>query len=112
MTDRDEWGRDPSVQIMRQVFTAMETAQRELLKQLDIFPSDLRIRRWREQARLLFEKTWGVAGRMGISMDEQTAAAVYIYCLAKIMSSEGITIPAGIVPEAKDVERLCKEVFS
>jgi hypothetical protein len=112
MTDMDEWGKDPSVQIMRKVFKGMEKAQHELLKRLDIIPYDLRIRRWRDQALALFERAWGVADRMGITMDEPTASAVYVHCLAKIMGAERINIPAGILPEAKSVERIFKEVFS
>ena len=110
-TDRDEWGKDPSVQTMRKVFKEMEKAQHELLKRLDILPYDLRIRSLRGQALALFERTWGVANRMGITMDEQTASTVYIHCLAKIMGSEGINIPAGILPEAKNVESIFREVF-
>ena len=112
MADMDEWGKDPSVQIMRKVFKGMEKAQYELLKRLDIKPSDLRIRRWREQALALFERAWGAANRMGITMDEYAASAIYVHCLAKIMSAERINIPAGILPEAKGVERIFKEVFS
>jgi hypothetical protein len=112
MTDMDEWGKDPSVQFMRKVFKEMEKAQHELLKGLDIIPYDLRIRRWRDQALALFERAWGVANRMGITMDEHTASTVYVHCLAKIMSAERINIPAGILPEAKSVERIFKEVFS
>lgn len=112
MTDMDEWGKDSSVQIMRKVFKGMEKAQHELLKRLDIIPYDLRIRRWRDQALALFERAWGVANRMGITMDEHTASAVYVHCLAKIMGAERINIPAVILPEAKSVERIFKEVFS
>jgi hypothetical protein len=112
MMDMDEWGKDPSVQIMRKVFKGMEKAQHELLKRLDIIPYDLRIRRWRDQALALFERAWGVANRMGITMDEHTASAVYVHCLAKIMGAERINIPAGILPEAKRLERIFKEVFS
>jgi len=112
MTDMDEWGKDPSVQIMRKVFKGMEKAQHELLKRLDIIPYDLRIRRWRDQALALFERAWGVANRMGITMDEHTASVVYVHCLAKIMGTERINIPAGILPDAKSVERIFKEVFS
>jgi hypothetical protein len=110
-TDRDEWGKDPSVQIMRKVFTEMEKSQHELLKRLDILPYDLRIRRWRGQALALFERAWGAANRMGITMDEQTASTVYTHCLAKIMGSEGINIPAGLLPEAKSIEIIFREVF-
>ena len=112
MTDMDEWGKDPSVQFMRSVFKGMEKIQHELLKRLDIIPYDLRIRRWRDQALALFERTWGVANRMGIAMDEHTASLVYVHCLAKIMGAERINIPAGILPEARSVERIFKEVFS
>ena len=112
MTEMDEWGKDPSVQIMRRVFKGMEKAQHDLLKRLDIIPYDLRIRRWRDQALALFEKAWGVANRMGITMDEHTASAVYVHCLAKIMGAERINIPAGILPESKSVEMILKEVFS
>jgi len=112
MANMDEWGKDPSVQIMRRVFKEMEKAQRELLKRLDIIPYDLRIRRWRDQALTLFERAWGVANRMGIMIDERTASLVYVHCLAKVMSGEQIDIPPGILPEAKNVERIFKEVFS
>jgi len=112
MTDMDEWGKDPSVQFMRKVFKEMEKAQHELLKRLDIIPYDLRIRRWRDQALALFERAWGVASRMGITLDEHTTSLVYVHCLAKIMGAERINIPAGILPEAKSVERIFKEVFS
>ncbi len=112
MVDMDEWGKDPSVQIMRKVFKEMEKTQHELLKRLDITPYDLRIRRWREQALALFERAWSVASRMGITIDEHTASLVYVHCLAKIMSAERINIPAGILPDAKSVERIFKEVFS
>ncbi len=108
----DQWGGDPSVQIMRKVFNGMEKAQHDLLKQLDVAPYDLRIRRWRDQALSLFEKTWHMADRMGATVNEQTAPAVYVHCLAKIMGSEGIHIPVCLLPEAEKVERIFKEVLS
>jgi len=97
---------------MRRVFKGMEKAQHELLKQLEITPYDFRIRRWRDQALSLFERAWGAATRMGITMDEHTASAVYVHCLAKVMGAERIHIPAGTLPEAKSIERIFKEVFS
>jgi hypothetical protein len=112
MTEMDEWGKDPSVQILRRVFKGMEEAQHELLKRLDITPYDRRIRRWREQALALFERAWGAANRMDITMDEHTASLVYVHCLAKIISAERINIPPGILLEVKSIERIFKEVFS
>jgi hypothetical protein len=110
MNDSDEWGRDPSVQIMRKVFKAMEKAQHALLSRLDISPYDLRIRKWREQTLALFEEAWEVANRNGISMDEAMASAVYCHCLVKVIDSEGHKVPEGIVPKGKDVAWLFKEV--
>jgi hypothetical protein len=112
MTDVDQWGKDPSLQIMRKIFKEMEKAQHELLKGLNIVPYDLRIRRWRGQALALFERAWDVANRMGVTMNEHTSSAIYVHCLAKIMGSEGINIPAGILPEAENGLRVFKEVFS
>ncbi len=111
MTEKDEWEKDPSVRVMRKVFKGMEEAQHELLKRLDITPYDLRIRRWRDEALTLFERACGAAGRMGIAIDEHAASLIYVHCLAKIMSAQRINIPLGILPDAKDVERIFKEVF-
>ena len=112
MTGMDEWGKDPSVQFMRRVFEEMEKTQHELLKRLDITPYDLRIRRWRGQALALFERAWVAANRTGLTMDDHMASLVYVHCLAKIMGAERINIPSGVLPEAKSVERIFKEVFS
>ena len=112
MTDVDQWGRDPSVQILRKIFKGMEKAQHELLKGLNIVPYDLRIRRWREQALAVFERAWDVGNRMGVTMNEHTASAIYVHCLAKIMASEGINIPIGILPVEENGLRVFKEVFS
>jgi hypothetical protein len=49
---------------------------------------------------------------MGIPMDENTASAVYVHCLAKIMGAERINIPAGILPEARSLETILREVYS
>jgi hypothetical protein len=112
MTEMDEWGKDPSVRIMRKVFKGMEEAQHELLKRLDVTTYDLRIRRWRDQALTLFERACGVASGMGIVVDESAASLIYVHCLAKVMSAERINIPPRILPDAKNVERILEEVFS
>ncbi len=111
MTEKDEWGKDPSVRIMRKVFKGMEEAQHELLKRLDIAPYDLRIRRWRDQALAFFERAYAVANRMGIIIDEHVASLIYVHCFARVMSAQRINIPPDILPDAKDVERIFEEVF-
>ena len=83
----------------------------EILGQLDIAPYDPRIRGWIEKALAKFETSWGVANQMGISMHEKIAPGVYSHILAKVIGSEGIEIPEGILPEEKDTVRLIHEVF-
>ena len=103
--------RDPSVQAMRIVFKGMEKSLEEILGQLDIAPYDQRIRGWLEKALVKFETSWVVANQMGIIMNEKISAGVYAHCLAKVIASEGIEIPEGILPEEKDTVRLIHEVF-
>jgi hypothetical protein len=111
MANRDEWGKDPSVQVMRKVFQAMEHAHQELLKRLDIAPDDQRLRTWREQTLALFERCWGVADQLDVTMDEQTAATIYCSLFAKIMEASGIVIPADIFSPEGNVARLIQAVF-
>ena len=110
MNDRDEWGKDPSVRIMRTVFKAIEEAQQAFLGRLGIPPYDLRIRKWREQSLALFEQAWLAANRIGVSMDAPMASAIYVHVLAKIIASEGHEIPEGIVSESEEVTRILKEM--
>ncbi len=58
MSETDEGGRDPAVQVARRVFKAMEQAMAEILGGLVISPYDSRIRRWLEKALTKFEHAW------------------------------------------------------
>lgn len=107
----DDWGRDPSVRAMRRVFKEMEKSKNEVLEGLEISPFDLRIRGWLEKALPAFEKTWVVANQKGVAMDDERAALIYAHCFSKIIGTEGIEIPVGLVPEDKDTETLINEVF-
>lgn len=112
MMNMDEWGRDPSVQVMRKVFKAMERSLQEILERLDISPYDYRVRAWLEETLAKFERSWGVAHQMRMPMDEKMAPAVYARCLAKVIGSEGIDIPPDLLPQQNEAERLVREVFS
>jgi hypothetical protein len=107
----DEWGKDPAVQVMRSIFKEMEMFLEDILERLAISPYDPRIRRWLEKALEKFERSWGVAHQMGISMDEGMAPAVYARCFAKVLGSEEIEVPQVLLPQAKEAERLVHEVF-
>ena len=108
----DEWGRDPSVKATRRIFKEMEKSLDDLLEQLNISPLDHRIRGWLEQALAKYERAWGEASRMGVSMDEKMAPAVYAHCLVKVIGSEGIKIPEGRLTVNKDVERELSSLLS
>jgi hypothetical protein len=105
----DEWGHDPSVQSLRQVFSYMEKAQHELLTHLNISLFDKKLRSVREQALELFEKTWPQAVRQGIIGNEKEAAPFYIQCLVRALSSAGVIVPEDLLPRDEKIIRFLKE---
>jgi len=106
---QDDWGRDPSVQSMRRVFTHMETVQKEFLGRLNISPLDAGLRRWREEAKLLFEQTWPVASRKGIVVSEHDAASLYLHCLARVLRLSGFEVPSQALPIDEKILRFLNE---
>lgn len=94
MSARDEWGHDPSVQMMRRVFSSMEKAQCDFLSRLNISRFDPRLRRARARARDLFELTWPVALQKEIVVSESGAATLYLHCLVAALGQNRVTIPA------------------
>ncbi len=104
----DEWSHDVSVQSMRQVFSSIEVAQRELLQRLNIAYFDLRLRRSREQALELFERTWTRAVSKEV-MDEKDAAPLYIHCLARTLRLAGIEVPEDLMPQGEKITRLLRK---
>jgi len=109
MPFHDEWDHDPSVQMMRQLFSQMERAQERLLRDLDISPFDQRLRDGREHARDLFERARPRAGRKGIVADGKDAASLYIQCLAHALSERGIEVPDEVLQKNGKVVRILKE---
>ena len=107
----DDWGRDPSVRAMRRIFKEMEKSKNEVLERLGISPFDLRIRAWLEKALAAFERSWRFADQMGVAMDDKKAASIYAHCFLKVIGTEGIEIPEGLVPEDRETETLLNEVF-
>lgn len=110
MTGNDDWGRDPTVQMMRRVFHEMEKAQSNLLSLLGISELDQRLRNWRGPARILFEKAWVEARRMGMSITEERAGSIYLHCLASRMERDGVDIPEGTLPDDPDIEEAVRKV--
>jgi hypothetical protein len=96
---------------MRRVFAAMEKEQKEFINNLGLSPLDPRMRRWRERALAAFEASWARSARAGVELGESEAAALYVHCLGKIMTREGIDVPAEILPRSEKFAKLLREVF-
>jgi len=105
---QDEWGHDASVQSMRRVFSSMEEAQQELLSCLNISSLDRRLRRSREQALELFERTWSKAVRTGM-MNEKDAAPLYVHYLARSLRLAGVEVPEELLPRDEKIIHLLKK---
>jgi hypothetical protein len=110
-TRPDEWGRDPSVRAMRRVFAAMEAAQNEVIKNLGLSSFDHRLRRWRERALAVFDASWARTARTGVELSETEAGALYVQCLGKIMTLEGMDVPPVILPQSEKLKKILSEVF-
>jgi hypothetical protein len=111
ISNGDEWGKDPSVRVMRQVFHRVEVAQEEVLTGLSISPFDPRLRGWREAALELFEQAWSKASRRGLFVGEEEAAALYVQCLLRILVKDGVAGAARIISEDERIKRLLEEVI-
>lgn len=111
MTEVDTWGLDPQVRYMRGIFSRIEGAQDELLLKRSIDPHDERLRRFRETALRLFEKTWIKAMQQGIAGNEEDVAVIYLFCLARALSTRGIDVPADLLPKNAAIEKFMREAL-
>lgn len=94
----DEWGRDPQVQYLRGVFAALERAQADLLAGLGLAWSDPRLAPARREARLCFERAWPRAMGRGLGREPEDAARLYLCCLARGLSRQGLNPPPALLP--------------
>ena len=112
MVEIDEWGRDPSVQRMRRVFSGMEAARKKLLEQVGLSSLDRRLGQARDKARILFEKAWSHSATKGLSMSDDEAAGLYIYCLSWALGQCGVEVPEKFLPDDERLEDLIREIIS
>ena len=110
-TTVDEFANDPSVRAMRRVFSAMEATQKEFIVNLGLSPFDRRLRRWRERALVVFEASWARTARSGLELSETEAGALYVHCLGKIMTREGLDVPPEILPQNEKIKKILTEVL-
>jgi hypothetical protein len=111
MPEVDEWGKDPQVRYLRQVFARIDALQGELLERLNISPFDYRLSRIRDAALKSFEKAWVLAVNRGIATNEEEIATLYIHCLARMLSANCINVPVDILPAHEKIAGIIKEVL-
>jgi len=86
----DEFGYDPGIRRMRRVFSQMEAVSTKLIGDAGISPFDPRLRRWREAARVLFERGWAAADRRNLSLADDDAGILYGFALKRLMERDGV----------------------
>ena len=94
---------------MRRVFAAIETLQAELLDRANVHWMDKGLRSMRKSTLYLFERIWAGAADRGVRLGEEDAADLYIHCLAKVLQTRGITVPAESLPCNDAVRRVMEE---
>lgn len=109
--NRDDWGQDPAVKMMRQVFKAMEAAQSAFLKRVGTSPLDPRLGTWRQPARVLFEKAWAEASRRGIELTPERAAVIFVRCLASRMMRDGYEVSDAGLPDDPEIDKVVRVVI-
>ena len=107
----DDFGRDPSVRNMRQVFAQMETAQARLLEQVALSRFDRRLRVWRESALLSFEEAWAKAAGRGLAATGEEVANLYILCFARVLEKGRVVAPREALPGDEALCRFVRELI-
>ncbi len=105
MSHPDQWRHDPTVQMMRRIFSLMEKSQEALLRDINISSFDPRLRRARHRARDLFEQTWPLATQKEVAVNEREAALLYMHCLNHALKLNGIEVPERVLPEDDRIAR-------
>ena len=106
-----DWGSDPQVRHLRRMFADIEAAQTRFLKSINISPFDDRLRRWRDAALKLFEKTWVLSVRQGLSVGEREVSRMYLHCLAHFLRLNRIDVSQEVLPASEDMSGLIKEAL-
>ncbi len=105
----DEWEKDPRVLSMRRVFAAIDARQAALLERLNIDWMDKGLKVMRRTALDLFERIWAGAVDRGVRLGEEDAVHLYVHCLASVLHTRGISVPAESLPGNDTVKKLMAE---
>ncbi|MCX5804723.1 MAG: hypothetical protein NT010_01465 [Proteobacteria bacterium] len=109
--ERDDWGADPQIRYLRQIFGDIEAAQADFLHRLNISLFDSRLRRWRETGLKLFEKVWMLSSKRGITSEKEQVSKIYLHCLAHFLKLNRIAVPPEALPFDENIDGFIKEVL-
>ena len=107
----DEFGKDPTVQRTRKLFSMMEKADLALIEKLDLSPFDTRLRTARTMRLNLYEKVFSLAFRKSIQVDESFALQLFMHCQKIAFAKCGFSYEPD-QPEIPQIAALIKEALA
>jgi hypothetical protein len=84
----------------------VEAEQQRLLERLAIDRLDARLGQWRRMTLHLFEQYWASSVQHGLRLEESDVGDLYLRCMARVLGTRGIVVPADAMPANEKVERL------
>jgi hypothetical protein len=109
--ERDDFGADPQIRYLRQVFGYIEKAQADFLHRLNISPFDRRLRRWRETGLKLFEKVWMLSSKRGFASEKEQVSKIYLHCLAHFLKLNKIVVTPEALSFDENIDSYIKEAL-
>ncbi|MBI4798867.1 MAG: hypothetical protein HY794_09075 [Desulfarculus sp.] len=102
----------PQDQHLRQVYEALLAAQARLIAAMGLSELDPRLAPAREEARRRFLRAWPRAIKRGLAKEPQGASDLYLCCLARGLSRQGLSPPPELLPAEGLYFALAAEVLS
>jgi hypothetical protein len=104
----DNWGKDPSVRQMRRIFANIEAHYNALLLALEINAMDKRVAQWRVKTLRIFERIWAYGTQSGLMQNEEDMVDLYLHCLGRVLSIDGVFVPRALLPINLAAEKLAE----
>lgn len=105
-------GPDPQAPRLRLAYDAMFAAQARLIAAMGLSQLDPRLAPARAEAKRRFLRVWPRAGKRGLAGEPAGAADLYLCCLARGLSQQGLKVPPELLPGDSVYFALAAEVLS
>jgi hypothetical protein len=104
----DTFGKDPTVQRTRKLFSLMEKMDIALFENLKLTQFDERFRTIREKRQSMYEKAFSRAMLKGYYIDEEAAILLFNHCQKIAVTKSGLSYPFEFT-ENPELSALIKE---